>query len=1364
MIRFSTWSEMNIRRKKGRVFFKGLVSLCWLAYGVFSSLNVVGNDETLDFYHYTNEDGLPSSYVKSIVQDADGFIWLATRISISRFDGKHFQEFPAFDENGKPVKIFSDKLFLSPDSVLIARTLQGLYYYYHEDKEFFSPCPLLNDLGSTQALTPGVCGYWFCQNNQAFFLDQRTGMKEALSEKIPYFHPDKNTGFLNVFVRGKRLVLMSNQGLLYIIDTNKHLVRSLKIPKELGPYQTNLLYVDAELNAWIGESDYGLIRMNLKSGESFFYSQQEKGQHHLPHNLVHCVAQDRMGKVWIGTEAGLAIHNPNKDKLSLYNFNISDPNGLNTDPIYDAFCDRNGNMWLGTYFGGINFWSGENNFFRTWSSGLNRWQLNGNVVSCLTEDSEHNLWIGLEDKGLDKLDVSTGEVTHYSKNNGLSYENLHDLIFLSEHELWIASYTGGINILNTKTNQFRYLNRNNTPGLPSDAVYAFMRVRDSLYIGTSEGIVIYDIRNKKFSRLKPRILGSIQFESLAQTNHKLWFSSSQGVYCYEPSRDSLYKFDKIPEMQYINFVKTDSEGRVWFGDCYQGLCMYNEKDGGVTYFNKDTGFPVSWIFSLEEGRDGWFWASSDNGLVRFSPERNESILYDSNSGIPFNQFNYRASFKDGAGNIYFGGNNGMVSFNEKNDTRANRPLHVVFTGMQLFNKPVRPKEGGVLEESINKVRRLVLDYDQNVFTLEYSAFCYSSGGSCQYAYYLEGFENEWNYVEGRNFATYTNLSPGTYTFHVKGSLDNIKAATNERTLQIIVRPPFWLTNWAFFVYFLLAILFSFLVFKVGKNLEKSRAMVVMERREKEHADEIHKVKLEFFTNISHELKTPLTLILGPLNRIMEEEKLSPAFRKRLIGIERNANRLFQLINQLLEFRKIENGKEALKVAQCDIRHLMDEISSSFDSTVESRDIDFVVLHPEKEVPVWIDAEKVDKIIFNLLSNAFKFTKEGGRIEFSATLRKRGNRMTSPDYDMVLSVSDSGKGIPPGMLDSVFDRFFHVDGEHVEHEGSGIGLAFVKSLVLLHKGEIQVDSELGKGTVFTVRIPIMRSDYSEAEIVTCEPQYIPPHGVQISVNDNQLEKDFPGEEGGNRKPLILLVEDNIELINFMKESLEINYRVITALNGRVAIKRLESTTPDLIISDVMMPEMDGFEFTHRLKTNLATSHIPVILLTSKSGTENRLAGLKTGADYYIEKPFYPAILEQNIGNILSTRKRLIERFKDDAYIQAGEMVHSESDKIFIEKLTSIIKANLGESSLDVSFLVKEMGVSRSLLHMKLKGLVGCSSTEFIRAVRLKEAVKLIASGKCNISEAAYETGFSSPTYFTRRFREFFGKSPREYFNS
>ncbi len=1333
--------------------------------GLFFPYVSYGIDETLKFYHYTNEDGLPSSYVKSIVQDTYGFIWLATRVSVSRFDGKNFQEFPVYDQDGNRVKIFCDRLFLSSDSVLISRTLKGMYYYFDDEQECFRPLSILNDLGATQAITPAPGGYWVCQNNKLVFLNRQNGEKEDLNKKFPFFRPPKDIGFLNILARKTHLVIMTNQNLLFDIDTVGHLVQSCQIPAELGPYQTDLYYLDTGNHAWIGQFDYGLACIDMKDGRYHFYSTNRREAYHLPHNMVHCMTEDQQGRVWIGTEGGLAVHDPETDMLKIYNSNLFDPTGLNTDPIYAAYCDKQGNVWLGTYFGGINFWSGEKKIFHNWSSGLGKWQLRGNVVSSLDEDKTGNLWIGLEDNGLDRINMKTGNVTHYSSDDGpnsLSYNNLHDLLFVSEYELWLSSYTGGINILNTKTNKFTYFNRSNTPELTSDAIYAFMLINNSVFVASSGGIAVYDLKRKSFSRLKPDLIGSTQFESIAQTEGTLWFSSSKTIYCYKPAIDSLYAFDRIPEMTNINFVKTDSRGNIWIGDCYKGLCRYNEKDKSITYFNTDTGFPASWIFSMEEGMDGWFWASSDKGLVKFSPDKGIQILYDSNSGIPFNQFNYRASFKDHNGNIYFGGNNGMVSFNEVDYSSEVKKMNTVFTGMQLFNKPVHPGDGRYLEHSINKTKEIILDYDQNVFTLEYTSFCYSSKGRCQYAYYLEGFENSWNYVGNRNFATYTNLSPGSYIFHVKGSLGDIQTETTERVLKIIVRPPFWLTKWAFAGYFLLACLFSFLVFKVGKNLEKSKAMVVMERREKEHSDEIHKVKLEFFTNISHELKTPLTLILGPLSRLMEEEKLSPAFRKCLIGIDRNANRLFQLINQLLEFRKIENGKENLKVGKCDLRTLMTGIANSFENEVEARDIDFKIYYPQKDLSVWLDEEKVDKIIFNLLSNAFKFTKEGGKIELSADLVKQDGR-SGTGYNVIISVSDSGKGIRQEMLDKVFDRFFQIEDDHSRHEGSGIGLAFVKSLVILHKGEIKVDSILNKGSVFTVKIPASRSDYSDSEIAEHPMQYISSSESKVNTSDPCMENNLINAEGLSRKHLILLVEDNIELINFMKETLELKYQVITALNGAKALEKISGMTPDLIISDIMMPEMDGFEFTQRIKTDLRTSHIPVILLTSKSGAENRLAGLMTGADYYIEKPFYPNILEQNIENILQTRQRLIERFKNDAFVQVGEMAHSESDKVFIEKLTAIIRSNISDPDMDVSFLIKQMGISRSLLHMKLKGLVGCSSTEFIRAIRLKEAVKLIATGKCNISEAAYETGFSSPTYFTRRFREFYGKSPREYFN-
>ncbi|WP_291861450.1 hybrid sensor histidine kinase/response regulator transcription factor [Marinilabilia sp.] len=1340
--------------------------LIWILTFCFLSTFVKSEIKSPEFVHYTNEDGLPSSYVKSIKQDADGFMWFATRATVTRFDGQAFKEFPAYNTSGGKIKIFGDKLYLAFDSLLITRTINQKYYYFDSYGECFRPYNLLNQVGSALSVVPTDDGFWICKADRITFLDASTGVEEPFDAKYPFVSFAFDMGFNNLIETPEVIVILTNGRQMLVVDKNRQRVKYFDVPDELGTQPATLFFVDSGENVWLGMYEYGLVRFRLSDGNYQMYSKKEESPYYLPHNLVHCVTEDEQGRIWIGSEDGLAIYDLETGNLTLHSFDLHNPTGLNSNPIYDAFCDAEGNIWLGTYFGGINFWSNKKNFFRTWSPGLGNGELRGNVVSCLTEDGEGDLWIGLEDNGLNKFDRESGEIIHYAENKGpahLSYNNLHDLLFVSEHELWIATYTGGINILNTKTNEIKHLNPDNTKGLLADAIYSFLEAGDSIYISTSQGIIVHNKVTGTFSPLKPDQLGGFQFESIAGSTEKLWFTSFAGVYGYIPATDSLFTFDRIPEMKNINFVKTDSRGNVWFGDCYKGLCRYNEERGDLKFFNNETGFPVSWVFSLEEGDYGWFWASSDKGLVRFSPDEDIYILYDSNSGIPFNQFNYRASYIDSGNNIYFGGNNGMISFNEERPWQESDALEVKFTGMKLFNEEVLPGEYKRLEQSLNKSEKIVLDYDQNVLTIEYAALAYSSIGSCQYAYYLEGFEDEWNFVGTRNFATYTNLSPGKYTFHVKASLGDIRNSEEGRILEVVVQPPWWLTKVAFVSYLLFVLFFLALVLKVGKNIEKSRALLMLERREREHEDEIHRVKLDFFTNISHELKTPLTLIIGPLSRLMVEEKMNPALKKGLTGIERNANRLFHLIHQLLEFRKIETGKDQLKVSQLNIVGYTNDIAESFTELADSRDIEFVVNTPDHPTEIWFDGSKVDKIMLNLLSNAFKFTDGGGRIELYVNAICRGKKSENNNYDLVIRVSDTGKGIAPELIDKVFDRFFQVDDEHSQSVNSGIGLAYVKSLVMFHRGRIEVKSKLGTGSVFTVTLPVSKSDFSEEEILIEKEQVFERReDPEIIISKAALGKVIVPTGTSLGKPKILLVEDNIELVRFLVEILEDNYNVEYVYNGREALEKLHEFTPNLIISDIMMPEMDGITFTKTIKTDLKTSHIPVVLLTSKTGVKNELEGLMTGADYFIGKPFFPEMLTQVIDNILKTQQRIIERFREDSTFTTRELGCSESDKNFIEKLTNLVKKHLNSEQLDVTFLINEISVSRSLLHKKLKGIVGCSATEFIRIIRLKEAEKLISSGKCNITEASYETGFSSPAYFTRCFKEFYGQSPRDYF--
>ncbi|MGQ1947869.1 two-component regulator propeller domain-containing protein [Geofilum sp. OHC36d9] len=1340
--------------------------LFWILTLYMITTSVKSEIKFTEFVHYTNEDGLPSSFVKSIIQDSDGFMWFATRAIVTRFDGQTFKEFPAYDTSANKVTIFGDKLYLAFDSLLITRTINQKYYYFDSYQECFKPYELLNSVDAALSVVPSKDGFWICRTDKITFLDASTKMEKPLKTIFPFVSFPEEMGFNSIIETPISIVILTNNDKIVVVSKKSKTVKYYNVPKELTPQQTTLFFVDSRENSWLGMSEHGLVRFNHTTGKYQVYSQSQEAPFNLHHNLVHCLTEDQQGRIWIGSEDGLAIYDPESENLTLHYFDLQNPTGLNSNPIYDAFCDREGNVWLGTYFGGINFWSNKKNFFKTWNPGLGKGELNGNVVSCLTEDKEGNLWIGLEDNGLNKYNRYSGEIIHYSQNKGpalLSYNNIHDLLFVSDYELWIATYTGGINILNTKNNKIKYLNPGNTNELSSDAIYSFLDIGKSIYIATSEGISVYKKATGSFSALKPKILGKSQFVCIAGTSEKLWFTSGSQVYEYIPSKDSLCLFNRLPEMNSINFVKTDSKGNVWFGDCYKGLCRYNEKTGNIKFFNTETGFPVSWIFSLEEGDNGWFWASSDKGLVRFSPNEDINILYDSNSGIPFNQFNYRASFRDSQENIYFGGNNGMISFNENQPEQKPDTLEIIFTGMKLFNEEVIPGEDQKLKQSLNKSKNILLDYDQNVLTIEYAAIAYSAIGSCQYAYYLEGFEKKWNFVGTRNFATYTNLSPGTYYFHVKASIGDIRNAAKGQQLKIVIRPPWWLSKSAFAGFLLTIILLTRLTLKINKRIEQAKALLMLERREREHEDEIHQIKLDFFTNISHELKTPLTLIIGPTSQLMKEEKLSPALREKISGIERNAKRLFYLINQLLEFRKIETGKDKLTISLQDINTYINDITESFSELADSKGIEFIVQIPQPNSKIWFDGNKVDKIIINLLSNAFKFTEKGDKIKLFIDIKPREGASSNDKQNLIIQVSDTGKGIEPEFLDKIFDQFFQSDHGNVHSANSGIGLAFVKSMVLFHRGTIEVDSKPGEGSSFTVLLPVSKADFQDEEIVTEKDQFI-----KQNLKSEIVQESFPKQIGDpidaiSGKPYILLIEDNIELVKFLIEFLEVNYHVEAVSNGKKGLEKLNTSTPNIIISDIMMPEMDGITFTKEVKTDQATSHIPIILLTAKTGVENKLEGLMTGADYYIEKPFYPEMLIQIIENILKNRQKVLTHFHNDAAFPSCELYCSNTDIKFIEELTKLVKEHLDNEHLDVTFLTNKMGVSRSLLHKKLKGIVGCSTTEFIRTIRIKNATQLIRAGKCNIAEAAYESGFASPAYFTSCFKKLYGQSPRDYFN-
>ncbi len=1347
--------------KRFQVMKVGFLSWCMLL--VLWNLHAQTAD--LQFIHYTNQDGLPSSYVKDIAQDQFGFIWLANRANVCRFDGYDFVSFRAFDQDGGDFDLKANSLYRVLDSLLFCRSIGGEFYYFDYPTETFQYFDRLNSLGPVDQLevSDSGDGVWYLQRGRMHYmaLTQADRQKPIASELLA----DLST--IEVFsLQGNQIAViyadsLGNERIGYVKD---HQVSTFWAPFP----NTTTLYLDQRENIWAGDSELGLCRIDSRTSSFEYYANDQPENRSLVHNLVHTFAEDHEGVLWIGTEGGLCRWNPNDKIFSRSEHSLADPKGLTSNPIYSAFCDNHGNVWLGMYFSGINLWSNQNNFFKTLSAGVGVQYLGGNAVSSFAEDEKGNIWIGLEDMGVNRLDWKTGIIEKYPvgiEKGGLSYGNIHDLCFTDPTHLWIATYTGGINILDVESGTISYVNTHNTPGLLSNDIYAFHETGDTIFVATISGVNVYSKSDKEFYAFYPEVFDGILVESVTQSEHAVWFSSRIGVYRYDLSTSKLEIFDELSQLYGINFIKSDSKGSLWVGDSFKGLFSLNETSGELRHYAYQNGFPGEWIYGMQEGADDWYWVSTDKGLVKLDPQSGTSFLFNKDSGIPFSQFNYRAAFRDSRDFIYFGSNEGLIYFDEYNQTLRARANPVVFTGMKLFNQPVLPlgSTSAALSKSLTLSEQVELDYEQNVFTIDFSALNYVNQGKCHYAYYLDGFEEGYNYVGNRNFASYTNLSPGRYTFRVMASLDNSSWDQRPTELAVVVHPPFWMSKLGYSLYSVILGTLLVLITFVISRIQKSRAIAEIERKERAHAVELNQIKLEFFTNISHELRTPLTLIIGPLVRLIEDEKVSPFVKKSLTGINLNAQRLLQLLNQLLDFRKIERGKGELKVSEQSMQLLFNNLEQSFAVTAEENQLQLVFNCEEAPANVWLDRSKVEKILINLISNAIKFTDADGTIQVKAKVSDKAVGGVAKQ-ELEITIRDSGRGMEPRIINRIFDRFYQSDAPMKNSDkgyyGSGIGLAFVQSLVQVHRGDIKVRSKLEIGTVFKVLLPVSRSDYAEAEIIAVE-------GVEVSdkivvpmepLNETAIE-EVTGDSAN--KPSILLVEDNTELREFIAGSLKGQYQMVAASNGQQGLEKLSEHTIDLILSDVMMPVMDGFEFTSKVKENFETSHIPVILLTAKSGVENRYEGLKTGADHYIEKPFLAHILLQNIYNVLKTRRSLIKRFKKDAMMPASELTYSESDKQFIENLTNIISENITKSDMDVGFLTKSIGLSRSMLHIKLKKIADCSATEFINTIRLKEALKLMSEKGFNVSEAAYQTGFSSPTYFTRRFKQYYGQSPRDF---
>ncbi len=1312
------------------------------------------------FVHYTTNEGLPYSGITDLAEDDEGFIWVATRMSVSLFDGYNFTDVPAFLSDGAEAVTQTPHFVMDIDGRLFIISRSRLFAYYPE-LGYFEEIPVY---------IPGLSYMGIVPCHKGGFFINIHGTIEYLHGSLDRLEPISGIGeFKGMFSTEEKCVYIhsNNEHYLYIADsgsayvynhrTGRQYIVTMPVPVKPGGF---IFFPDDTESFWLSYPDTGLWRIDFKDGTTDFFSNTlADSSKRISHNMVRDIVRDKDGNYWIGTENGINILDPSFGITELIQSAENYPKSLNCNKIYKFLVDSNENIWAGTYFGGLNVWNSEDDFFNTLSAGTGDYFLSGREVRCITEDDFGNIWVGLEGSGVNLIDRESGKITvyrHEPGRNSLSYDNVHDILAGPDSMIYIATFTGGVNIFDPEQEVFTHLKSGDPGGLPSDIAYSLLAVGDSIFIGTSRGVAVWNTRSRKLSQLHPEVLGDKLGDYLHRHGDSIWISARNGIFVYSISGDSISSFDRLAK-PLISFITSDSKNNIWIGDNFMGLYRYDTANDSVYHYSPESGFPAKRVFGLIEGREGQHWISSEKGLIKFNYRTGEYVLYGAGSGLPFTQYNYNAYFRDSQDNIYFGGINGLVYFNEDNETGKRAPYEVAFTGFELFNRRLGPEDPQIYGP-LNRNRRVVLDYYDNNFSVHFSALDYINPGRIQYAYYLEGFDKDWNYAGNSTKATYTGLRQGKYRLHVKAADENLNWDDKVSVLEIRVMPPFWLSGWAYGIYAMLIGLSLFFFYQYTVRIGKAKALLLVERKEKETQEELGRFKLEFFTNIAHEFRTPLNLIIAPLVKMLKEKKTDDKFWARLENVNTNAGRLLSLINQLMGFRKIELGKEKLCVRQVDIQNFVRDISETFIDLAETMDIDFCY-DIEGKRPVWIDPQKTERILFNLISNAIKNTPAGGMISVSVRYTKNKLKNGVMADCAEFWVTDSGKGIAPGDLDRVFDVFHQSSSPYGLYPGSGIGLAYTRNLVSLHKGDIRVQTKPGKGTRFKFWLPVEAGVYSDDEI------YSSDNGFKINI-DEMIAMEIPHlkshyDKNTTDKEAVLIVDDDQEILDYLKDLLSENFSVNTARNGSEALELTGSVNPDLIISDIMMPETDGLELTKKIKSDLATSHIPVILLTAKTQIEDQYEGLLTGADAYIEKPFYPHILIQLIDNILSTKRNNIERLKKEDGFSPVEMARSRSDKAFLAELTSIIMQNIDNPDLDVKFLLSGINISRTLLHMKLRKIANCSATGFIRIIRLKEAAALLRSGEYTVSEAAYATGFSSPEFFSKRFREFFGQPPREY---
>lgn len=1343
------------------------------------SLCTRGN-ERFYFSNLSLADGLSQITVSCIHQDVKGFMWFGTRNGLNRYDGYNFDIFVSDPDDNNSI---SDNHIIciteDREGNLWIGTNNGLNKFdinTNRFKRFYA------ELGNPESLSHNTIYAVYADHDDNIWVGTETGLE---------LYDKKTDSFSRLLIDGKPIdnrvnTILRKDNMLYLGTLSKGLLvynvetKQCKIYGNTeGPYnifsdQVKSIVIDKLGNLWVGTQTGGASV--LRNGDSkFIHYDQNNG---LTNNNVRCISETPDGDILIGTFNGLNVINPSTGEITQYKEYGMGQGALSHYSIICTYYDRSQTLWVGTYAGGTCYYNKYGQKFRYYNPNANQKRLLGIIGPMLETAGE--LYIATEGGGLLEMNKKTGAFRNYvmyEGENATYGKNIIKALYLDGSKIICGTNSGVIYSFDMATKRFSLIYN-----LKEErSIYSISRSgRGDLVLGSVSlwGFVIVSGKGTQ-NTFPVKGGGEIYFSdvrSVLEIEDDVFLigTRNNGLFYYDCNTYTMRNYknnpedndpDNIPDNFVTNIMK-DSSSNIWIGTYGGGISLFELGKGKFTTYNTKSGLLNNNICKIVEDSNNHLWISSIRGITDFDPKAKTFKNYTHSNGIKIDEFTLHAGIRLSNNDIIFSGNNGFVLFNPQRMSINPYAPPVILRNLFINNNLVLPQQEGILREQFDCQKEIVLSYDQSNISIEYSALNFVFSDRNQYAYKLEGFDRDWNNVGSRRMAYYTNVPPGEYRFVVKGSNNDGVWNNDGTSIRIVVKPPFWKTWWAYILYVVAVAAIIWFIIRYFTEKKRLQDDIRMKQLEAKTQEEFHQARNKLFTNFSHELRTPLSLIISPLDDMAASDEVPSKMKENVLLMQSNARRLLRIVNNLMDFQKKESGTMKLKVSEGDFIRFAEEMAMFFKELALSRKINFVYRHNVESMQYWFDKNLMEKVFFNFLSNAFKNVPDKGSVEIEVNevyLENLKETYPTPSRNftdagipyIVLEIRDSGTGIAPYELEKIFIPFYQVAQNEHSASGTGLGLSLSKSIIEMHHGIIWAESPEGSGAIFRCILPVCKEYFKEDDFAEETGKSDFPYSIDIS----QAKKQEETKTG--KTYTILVVEDNVDVRHYIISHLKESYNILEATNGEEAIEKAVNHLPDLIITDLMMPKMDGMEMCAIVKKDIRTSHIPVIMITARAMTEDMKEGYEAGADDYITKPFNSAVLTARVDNIIQAREKLKELYGKRFSLETLGVEATSMDERFMQKLYEILEKNVSNPDLSLDEFSRDVGMSRANLYRKIKSITDLSPNEFVRNFRLTMGAKLLKEARMPVSDVYVAVGFNSHAYFSNCFKAYYGISPSEY---